>query len=211
MRTYFLLGLIVIVTSIPSSIIVGGFNELTDPQSQDYIDVVNFVALQFPQLASWKVISVKKQIVNGANYVLSFIQSENSTQNAEVRVYSTTSGALTVQQYIVNSQPQPIPLPKRPANLITISSSSNNPSSNSTTTSTSNITTLANKVSNVYMIYNANPDIILLGGYQIVALNDTSFQKAWDNAISNYPDLSSFNLLEVRRQVVAGTNYIFIA
>jgi hypothetical protein len=110
-----------------------------------------------------------QQVVNGVNYLVSFSFLE---QTAQVKVYSTFAGSMTVTSYTLNSQPQPIVQSKTPNNLILINNSSGYSSSPSNLNASvnnykNNSGAFNSSVSDVYLI--SNPlilDNFFVGGYQ---------------------------------------------
>ena len=102
MKTYLLLLLLVVSLHCAISPFVGGFTSINSTDS-DLSNVLTFVTTHLPELANWTVANAKQQVVNGFNYQISFT---NQGQTAEVTVYSTFSGRMTLTSYMLNSKKQ---------------------------------------------------------------------------------------------------------
>lgn len=206
MKTYFLLLLLIGCSHCAISPFVGGFTSINSTNS-DLSNVLTFITTHLPELANWTVANAKQQVVNGFNYQISFT---NQGQTAEVTVYSTFSGRMTLTSYTLNSIKQNVTgyssIKSATPTAANISAASHNTSEASNKTANST-------VNDVYIV--SNPlitDISLVGGFQELPLNTSSiYNDAWTQVLRTYQNLQNYTLLEVRSQVVAGMKFIFVA
>jgi len=69
--------------------------------SADFVKVIAYIRSQYTTVADWPIVSVKRQLVNGFNYIIDLKSATGET--GHFTVYSTFQGDITVKTALLNN------------------------------------------------------------------------------------------------------------